>query len=97
MKISLDTVTRDYIDTAIARQHPDWRHVLLHPWIPIDISHVTSRRPAPIRSFTVVIYHLSKHVLIYLRMIPIKINFQFEIILVKYRLTNYVSLPMIIN
>uniref|UniRef100_A0A8R1XSP1 Tubulin--tyrosine ligase-like protein 12 SET-like domain-containing protein n=1 Tax=Onchocerca volvulus TaxID=6282 RepID=A0A8R1XSP1_ONCVO len=33
-----EIVTRDYVDTMIMRTHPDWRHILMHPWVPIDLT-----------------------------------------------------------
>ncbi|KAL3994111.1 Tubulin-tyrosine ligase family protein [Acanthocheilonema viteae] len=32
------TVTRDYVDTTIMRTHPEWRHILMHPWTPVDLT-----------------------------------------------------------
>ncbi|EFO20459.2 hypothetical protein LOAG_08031 [Loa loa] len=32
------TITRDYVDTMITRTHPEWRHILMHPWIPVDLT-----------------------------------------------------------
>ncbi|KAI3415547.1 Tubulin--tyrosine ligase-like protein 12 [Globodera pallida] len=31
-----DIVTRNYVDTQLAKDHPDWFDVLLHPWQPDD-------------------------------------------------------------
>ncbi|VIO93236.1 protein KIAA0153, putative [Brugia malayi] len=33
-----EAVTRDYVDTMIMRTHPEWRHILMHPWIPVDLT-----------------------------------------------------------
>ncbi|KAM3719857.1 Tubulin--tyrosine ligase-like protein [Dirofilaria immitis] len=33
-----EIVTRDYVDTLIGRNHSDWRHILMHPWIPTDLT-----------------------------------------------------------
>lgn len=33
-----ETVTRDYVDTMIMRAHPEWRHILMHPWTPVDLT-----------------------------------------------------------
>ncbi|VDK89451.1 unnamed protein product [Litomosoides sigmodontis] len=33
-----EAVTRDYVDTMIMRSHPEWRHILMHPWTPVDLT-----------------------------------------------------------
>uniref|UniRef100_A0A914V9A3 Tubulin--tyrosine ligase-like protein 12 SET-like domain-containing protein n=1 Tax=Plectus sambesii TaxID=2011161 RepID=A0A914V9A3_9BILA len=46
-----DLVTRDYADSATARARPNWRHLLLHPWTPIDISHQSMENVEPTEDF----------------------------------------------
>ncbi|CAD5215543.1 unnamed protein product [Bursaphelenchus xylophilus] len=33
-----EEVTRNYVDNAVLKAHPDWYNVLLHPWEPVDLS-----------------------------------------------------------
>ncbi|CAG9530691.1 unnamed protein product [Cercopithifilaria johnstoni] len=33
-----EAVTRDYVDTIITKTHPEWRHILMHPWTPVDLT-----------------------------------------------------------
>ncbi|KHN71557.1 Tubulin--tyrosine ligase-like protein 12, partial [Toxocara canis] len=33
-----EVVTRDYVDNTVLREHSDWRHILMHPWAPVDLS-----------------------------------------------------------
>uniref|UniRef100_A0A0N5AHM6 Tubulin--tyrosine ligase-like protein 12 n=1 Tax=Syphacia muris TaxID=451379 RepID=A0A0N5AHM6_9BILA len=33
-----EVITRDYVDTPIMRSNPNWRSILLHPWIPINLA-----------------------------------------------------------
>uniref|UniRef100_A0A915PNG0 Tubulin--tyrosine ligase-like protein 12 n=1 Tax=Setaria digitata TaxID=48799 RepID=A0A915PNG0_9BILA len=33
-----ESVTRDYVDTVFAKSHPDWRHILMHPWSSVDLT-----------------------------------------------------------
>uniref|UniRef100_A0A0M3ILH3 Tubulin--tyrosine ligase-like protein 9 n=1 Tax=Ascaris lumbricoides TaxID=6252 RepID=A0A0M3ILH3_ASCLU len=33
-----ELVTRDYVDSVTLRERIDWRPVLMHPWVPVDLS-----------------------------------------------------------
>lgn len=49
-----EVVTRDYADTLIAKDRPEWRQVLLHPWIPVDLTGAKLEHTiAPDEHFTV--------------------------------------------
>lgn len=37
-KQSLEEITRNYVDTRILREHPEWYDVLMHPWKPVDLT-----------------------------------------------------------
>ncbi|VDM29960.1 unnamed protein product [Toxocara canis] len=36
--VAYKVVTRDYVDNTVLREHSDWRHILMHPWAPVDLS-----------------------------------------------------------
>ncbi|CAJ0580749.1 unnamed protein product, partial [Mesorhabditis spiculigera] len=42
-----DSVRRDYVDTTVLQQHPDWRAFLLHPWQEGEFSEVLPRMEPP--------------------------------------------------
>uniref|UniRef100_A0A915BCG8 Tubulin--tyrosine ligase-like protein 12 n=2 Tax=Parascaris univalens TaxID=6257 RepID=A0A915BCG8_PARUN len=32
-----ELVTRDYVDSVMLRERTDWRPILMHPWLPVDL------------------------------------------------------------